>query len=183
MNQPGLGVMIRTLAGRDGSDGQALDAAKGQTITRAWLDNEANDGDGALRIALADGRTLTLTDVGRSCCESRYMTCDDDLATFAGASLRDIELREGPDAEDDENEAHETMFVHVITDKGTIVVTTHNEHNGYYGGFWPRLTFAAVSAEVPEGHTRMTDGITPSEPTEWLEALTAASAETRDDDE
>ena len=41
---------------------------------------------------------------------------------------------------------------------------------------------AAVSAEVPDGHTHMTDGITPSEPTEWLEDLNAVSAEKEDDD-
>ena len=40
---------------------------------------------------------------------------------------------------------------------------------------------AAVSAEVPDGHTRMTDGITPSEPTEWLEDLNAVSAEKEGD--
>ena len=54
--------------------------------------------------------------------------------------LLDIELREGPTAEDEHGESHETLFVHVITGAGTLVVTTHNEHNGYYGGFWPRLT-------------------------------------------
>ena len=43
------------------------------------------------------------------------------------------------------------------------------------------LHIAAVSAETPEGHTRMNDGITPSEPTEWLEDLNAVSAETEDD--
>ena len=145
MNQPGFMVLMRSLIGRDGSDGEAPDAAKGQTITRAWIDAEANNGDGALHMRLDDGRTLTLTDVGRSCCESRYMTCDDDLATFAGATLRDIELREGSEAEDEDSEVHETMFVHVITDKGTIVVTTHNEHNGYYGGFWPRLALEDAS--------------------------------------
>ena len=36
---------------------------------------------------------------------------------------------------------------------------------------------AAVSAETPDGHTRMTDGITPSEPTEWLQDLAAVSTE------
>ena len=40
--------------------------------------------------------------------------------------------------------------------------------------------YAAVSAEVPDGHTRMTDGITPHEPTEWLEDLNAVSAEKED---
>ena len=40
------------------------------------------------------------------------------------------------------------------------------------------LHIDAVSAETPEGHTRMTDGITPSEPTEWLADLNAVSAET-----
>ena len=44
-----------------------------------------------------------------------------------------------------------------------------------------KAALAAVSAETPEGHTRMNDGITPSEPTEWLEDLNAVSAETEDD--
>ena len=44
-----------------------------------------------------------------------------------------------------------------------------------------RAALAAVSAETPEGHTRMNDGITPSEPTEWLEGFNAVSAETEDD--
>ena len=45
-----------------------------------------------------------------------------------------------------------------------------------------RAALAAVGTETPEGHTRMTDGITPSEPTEWLEDLNAVSAEKEDDD-
>ena len=40
-----------------------------------------------------------------------------------------------------------------------------------------------VSAEVPDGHTRMRDGITPHEPTEWLEDLNAVSAEKEADSE
>ena len=45
------------------------------------------------------------------------------------------------------------------------------------GDVLDRKPLAAVSAETPEGHTRMTDGITPSEPTEWLADLNAVSAE------
>jgi hypothetical protein len=30
---------------------------------------------------------------------------------------------------------HEVQFLRVSTDAGTIVCETHNEHNGYYGGF------------------------------------------------
>ena len=46
-----------------------------------------------------------------------------------------------------------------------------------------KAALAAVSAETPEGHTRMNDGITPSEPTEWLEDLNAVIAEKEADDE
>ena len=32
-------------------------------------------------------------------------------------------------------EVHETRFVEIVTTKGSVTLTTHNEHNGYYGGF------------------------------------------------
>ena len=40
-----------------------------------------------------------------------------------------------------------------------------------------RAALATVNAGVPAGHTHMTDGITPSEPTEWLQDLAAVSTE------
>src|SRR6187399_1748880 len=44
-----------------------------ETVTRL------EGGDGLL-IVFEGGRYLRLTDEGQSCCEHRYMTCDDDLS-------------------------------------------------------------------------------------------------------
>lgn len=90
--------------------------------------------DDKLRLQLADGRTLVLEDKGQNCCENRYMTCDDDLWTYAGAKLVDVELRDAPSSSS-EGDVHEIQFLVVKTTKGDIVCQTHNEHNGYYGGF------------------------------------------------
>ena len=87
-----------------------------------------------LTITFANGARLVLTDEGQSCCEHRYMSCDDDLPSLAGGYLDAVELAEGPDIEGG-CDCHETMFLKVRTSKGDFTVVTHNEHNGYYGGF------------------------------------------------
>jgi len=92
-------------------------------------------------IWFTDGTFLRISDDGQSCCESRYMTCDDDLTGHEGGQLVSIDLDAGggehrtkPD--DDYSDAyHETQFVKVQTTKGSFTLCTHNEHNGYYGGF------------------------------------------------
>lgn len=81
-----------------------------------------------------DASEIALRDNGQSCCESRYMTCDDDLSEYLGAKLLDVAEAAGKSAED-RGDYHETMFLKIKTDRGTITVETHNEHNGYYGGF------------------------------------------------
>jgi hypothetical protein len=98
------------------------------------------DGD-ALNMLFAEG-TLTIRDDGQSCCESRYMTTDDDLPSFVGAKLVAFDEAAGPNIEEEPDESgysyndpHETMFVRLHTTAGTITLVTHNEHNGYYGGF------------------------------------------------
>lgn len=83
-------------------------------------------------------RTL-ITDDGQSCCESRYLTCDDDLDTFRLGRIVKIELVSVPDIEDD-GDHHECAFFKIDTTKGPITVRTHNEHNGYYGGFCIRAS-------------------------------------------
>jgi hypothetical protein len=52
-----------------------------------------------------------------------------------GAKLLDIEVREAPNVPYEYGE-HEVQFLVVKTDKGNITFQTHNEHNGYYGGFY-----------------------------------------------
>ena len=46
----------------------------------------------------------------------------------------DAEIREAPN-EPDEYGDHEVQFLLVNTSIGTFTVASHNEHNGYYGGF------------------------------------------------
>lgn len=99
--------------------------------------------DDMLKLTFAGGGTLTIWDNGQSCCENRYMTTDDELETFIGAKLVGFEVVCGPDVEDQPDEdgwgfgvpPHEQMFVKLETTMGTITLVTHNEHNGYYGGF------------------------------------------------
>jgi len=101
----------------------------GKEITKAVMNGDE------LRIGFTDGSSFILSDDGQSCCESRYMTTDDDLDFCAGATFLGIELRDGPDFEDEHGDCHETQFLYVNTSRGGFTVVTHNEHNGYYGGF------------------------------------------------
>lgn len=91
--------------------------------------------DEVLKVKLAgvDGH-LIIYDNGQSCCERRYITCDDELDSYVGAKIVGLEAVCGPDV-DAEYDVHEQMFVKLETTSGTITLTTHNEHNGYYGGF------------------------------------------------
>ena len=90
-----------------------------------------NDSD--FEIQLKTGK-LVITDEGQNCCESRYITCDDDLPSYVGAKIVGMDVVPGPDVET-EYDTHEQMFVKIETTEGTLTLTTHNEHNGYYGGF------------------------------------------------
>jgi hypothetical protein len=91
--------------------------------------------DDTLTIRFGDGTGLKLYDDGQDCCETRYMHTDDDLSEVVGGRLYGIELRDAPDGEDEYGEVHEIQFLVVKTGIGEVVVCTHNEHNGYYGGF------------------------------------------------
>jgi hypothetical protein len=124
----GLGVMIGMLGGNSETV-DTIRAAIGKKISRVWLAGDA------LHFRLEDGTGFRLSDEGQSCCESRYMVVDDDLEYHAGAVLKDVQLREAAPIEG-EYEVHEVQFLEVHTDKGVISAATHNEHNGYYGGFW-----------------------------------------------
>jgi len=95
--------------------------------------------EGALVVTLHDGRSFMLYDDGRSCCEERYMTCDDDLDAFIGSSILGVEVRDGGSSEDEYGNEHEQQFVIFKTSLGEFTIVTHNEHNGYYGGFWLKI--------------------------------------------
>lgn len=100
------------------------------------------ESDDALHFLFSDGSKMQLWDDGQSCCEHRYMTTDDDLMLFSGAKLVGIEVKDAPDVANydaDYDHCHEVQFLEVITNRGCFTMATHNEHNGYYGGFCVRI--------------------------------------------
>lgn len=128
--RPGLGVMLSIFSGSTNRTENAIKLCLGKTIAGI-----RKDGD-TLKFQFDDGTLLDLWDDGQSCCESRYLTCDDkaDFDQWKGAKLVKIETVPGPDI-DGGSEHHETEFLNVETDRGLIQCVSHNEHNGYYGGF------------------------------------------------
>ena len=128
MGQLGIGVMINHLAGNADSV-DAFTAAMNKTIAALSL-----GGDDALHFTFNDGSKIKLFDDGQSCCESRYMRTDDNLADYVGAQLLGAEIKEAPSIPA-EYEEHEVQFLEVRTSKGCFTMASHNEHNGYYGGF------------------------------------------------
>jgi hypothetical protein len=125
----GIGVMIKQLGGNSDSV-DAYKSAVGKVISSVSVGT-----DDALHFAFTDGTKIKFFDDGQSCCESRYMRTDDDLARFKGATFVDAELRDSPTQTDQWGDEHEIQFLVVNTSAGAITVSNHNEHNGYYGGF------------------------------------------------
>jgi hypothetical protein len=123
-----MAVMFGKLAGNAASVA-TFTGAVGKTIAGLTLGD-----DDALHFVFEDGSRVKLYDDGQSCCESRYMRTDDNLADYVGAKLLGAEIKEAPSiaAEYDE---HEVQFLEVRTDRGVFTMASHNEHNGYYGGF------------------------------------------------
>ena len=58
-------------------------------------------------------------------------------------TLLALELKEAPSQENEWGE-HEVQFLEVTTSKGEFTMASHNEHNGYYGGFAIELRFIAT---------------------------------------
>lgn len=97
---------------------------------------EDERGDNTLEIHFEDDTGIGFFDDGQSCCESRYMSVDgDDLTEFVGAKYVEAFVKDGPEIESEYGDVHEIQFLEVRTSKGSITVSAHNEHNGYYGGF------------------------------------------------
>lgn len=140
----GIGAMLHVLGG--GSENSA-DKYYGKKIIDAKTAESPDDynacGDkdrGALLLAFEGGPTIRIWDNGQSCCENRYMTTDDNPADLIGQTLVSIQSRDGEDVDKEYGEVHETCFVIIQGDKSAITLTTHNENNGYYGGFGLTIT-------------------------------------------
>lgn len=101
----------------------------GKVIEQIYMENDV------LRILFTDGELLSISDEGQSCCETRYMHCEDegDFDYHKGAVLRGCSTVTY--GEEPSGDVHETAFFNILTSKGVIQLVCHNEHNGYYGGF------------------------------------------------
>lgn len=140
-NYPGMGVMIGMLGGNE-STVNAHNNARGKRIKHLEVK------DDELVMDFDDGSGIRIRDEGQSCCEHRYMVCDDDLRPYIGSSFTGCRIQDAPDQVDDYGETHEVQFLLVDTSEGTFTVATHNEHNGYYGGFW--ITISEKASPLPE---------------------------------
>lgn len=129
MSNLGMGVMLSRLGGNEETV-NALKKGLNKIIKSLALDKEADK----LCFEFTDGYKMSIFDDGQSCCESRYMTTDDDLSSLEGQALTGIELKSAPDIYDKYG-AHEVQFLVITTDQGQVTLENHNEHNGYYGGF------------------------------------------------
>jgi hypothetical protein len=103
-------------------------SCKGKIIEKITVE------DDKLHIKFPDC-TLVLMDDGQCCCESRYMTCDDNIHYWEGLAFMGYRVEDGPNLSEDNYGEHEQKFLIVETFLGNFTVVTHNEHNGYYGGF------------------------------------------------
>ena len=129
----GLGVMINMLGGNEESV-KAFKGALNKEIMALTLE------DDELLFTFSDNTKIKFYDDGQSCCESRYMTTDDDLGYYVGSTLLDAEIADAPNQDqEDEYGDHEVQFLKVKTSKGVFTMETHNEHNGYYGGFYIKV--------------------------------------------
>lgn len=108
-------------------------------IESAVIDPDRNGGNGSFIIGLASGYKIVIEDAGQDCCESRYLHSSDDVSSLVGEALVSIRV-DSVGCVDASGEDHEVVFLKVSTNKDSITLETHNEHNGYYGGFSIRAT-------------------------------------------
>lgn len=128
MGQLGIGVLISWLGGNAESV-CAFTGAVGKTIAALTLGE-----DDALHFVFDDGSKMKLFDDEQKCCEHRYMRTDDVLADYVGSKLLGATIKKAPSIPDEDRE-HDVEFLEVQTDRGVFTMASHNEHNGYYGGF------------------------------------------------
>ena len=129
----GMGVIFGMLGGNEDSV-KAYRKSVGQFIKSITLQNKEDPE--YIKVVFESGYAIKILDNGRSCCETRYITTDDDLPYYTGAILNNIKTESAPNVRsEDDYDCHEKEFLRIYTSKGVIVFETHNIHNGYYGGF------------------------------------------------
>lgn len=132
----GVGVMINMLGGNTETVNLLAESVD-KVISELYVDPDYNS-DGGLIVKFNDGTGIVVFDAARSCCESRFMECDENLDYFVGSKFTGVEIRDYV-TKHEEYDTCETQFVNVITSKGVFEVKTYNNHNGYYGGFYMKV--------------------------------------------
>lgn len=127
MGQLGMKVMINYLGGNEETV-NVIKNSLGKSVKDVYMK------DDVLHFEFYDNTKMIMFDDGQSCCETRYMMTSDDLSYYKDSRFLNVELREVPNRDADYGE-HEVQFLLITTDKGVFTMETHNEHNGYYGGF------------------------------------------------
>ena len=166
MSKLGLSFLIANVFGVDGVKisnhyGKTIVSAalKPDTVAPDWDKTESSEYSkevDCLLLKFADGTAIRLYDDAQSCCEHRYISTDDDVADLVGQKLIEVECRdiEKPEDEDEDGNAdidnycHDMMFVKIQGNKSPITLCTHNEHNGYYGGFILRCDELKLESEL-----------------------------------
>src|SRR6185312_7899172 len=97
----GIGAMLHALGGGSKHDPKEF---FGRTVCGAEII------DDRLRLTLDGGEQIEIWDDGQSCCENRWLTCDDDLKSLCGHTLARIDTKSGPN-ESSEWGDHEVCFV------------------------------------------------------------------------
>lgn len=112
----------------------------GPTVRQVSIQHNDGDTPDELTILFSDGRSFHLLDAGQDCCEKRSLTCDDDLDGLVGSRLLSIRTRGVTEVSEGKyGDKHEMVFLILQFSNYAITVTSHNEHNGYYGGFALRV--------------------------------------------
>jgi len=122
----GIGTMVYQLSGGSPKDPKDY---YGKKIETAEFNGDA------ITLVFTDGIKIKITDEGQTCCENRYMTCDDEPKDLEGGSLVSIRINKIEEKGNEYGDPHEIAFLVIETEKTAITFCTHNEHNGYYGGF------------------------------------------------
>lgn len=94
-------------------------------------------GEYKIILTLETGEVVVIYDDGQSCCESRYITVPEgEVRDLNGGRLIALIIKHSENNETSEwGDIHEVDFVEIVTDRHHLTFCTHNEHNGYYGGF------------------------------------------------
>lgn len=126
MSNAGIGAMLHMLGG--GSPKNPDDYYGKKILDAKFINNE-------ILIIFDDGVKIKIWDDVQSCCEYRYITTDDKIESLVGQTLIEIRTKEVADQKTKYDEVHEIVFIEIQGSQSVVTFCTHNEHNGYYGGF------------------------------------------------